>query len=187
MLSAAGCATHVVPPVQPAHPVAIFLCDYGFHSSLLLPSGGDQYVEYNYGDWDYSAMNETDPWHTLVALFHSRQASFGRRFLRREPGESIPIPPNKPHTIQAFAADETKVRTLVDQLDLRYRSNIVSAYLNATPDYFFVFVKDSQHYSLENNCNTLTGCDLKLLGCQLDGRPIVSDFHVEAPLLAMRP
>ncbi len=178
LLCLCGCATHVYPPTAPPHATTIYLCDYGIHSSLLLPSGGGQFVEYVYGDWYYAALNETDPLHTIMALFGSFQPALGRRFLRPDPGQTVPMPPNKPRTITPILVDAQKVHDVVTAMDARYRSHINTALINDYPDYYFMFVKDNEHYSALNNCNRLTARNLGKMGCEPRGVPILSNFIV---------
>jgi hypothetical protein len=176
-----GCATHVYPPVAPKNPTTIYLCDYGIHSSLLLPTGDGQFVEYVYGDWPYAALNKTDPFHTLGALTFSCQPALGRRFLRPPPGRQVPEPPNHPDTIDPLVLDGDVVKRQVQHLDQRYRMHIETAHLNTYPEYFFTFVYDDQHYSFLHNCNSLTGENLAEMGCTVSGFPILSNFIVMPP------
>ncbi len=63
--SAAGCATTVVPDGHIPDPVAVYVADYGVHSSVMLPvidpERSNQYVEYCFGDWRYAAENHCEP------------------------------------------------------------------------------------------------------------------------------
>jgi hypothetical protein len=181
LIASAGCATRIYPPSNPPRPVAVYVCDYGVHSSLLLPSGRGWFVEYVYGDWAFAALNQTDPFHTLQALFHSPQAGLGRRFLRTAPGQTGPLPPNRPRHIESLIVDSNRVHDIVQTLDQRYRQQIDTLWFNDEPDYNFLFVKDSQHYSAFNNCNTLTGRELQAMGCTLSGNPLFSRFEVVPP------
>jgi hypothetical protein len=173
-----GCATRVFPPVGPKNPATIYLCDYGIHSSLLLPTGDRQFVEYVYGDWDYAALNKTDPLHTLGALTISCQPALGRRFLKLSPGQQVPQPPNSPITIDPLILDGDLVKRQVEHLDQRYHQHIETAHLNEYPNYFFTFVYDDEHYWFLHNCNSLTGENLKEMGCRIGGFPILSNFIV---------
>src|SRR5450432_2204531 len=136
----AGCAPRVYPPLNPANPTTIYVCDYGIHSSLLLPSGEGQFVEYVYGDWDFAALNKTDPLHTLIALFGSCQPALGRRYLRPARGTDVPSPPNPPHTMEPMAVDGERVKRVVREMNRRFRKHIATAWLNDWPNYFFTFV-----------------------------------------------
>lgn len=176
-----GCATRVYPPASPPHPTSIYLCDYGIHSSMLLPTGHGRFVEYVYGDWAYAALNETDPLHTLGALFLSFQPALGRRFLTPLPGQAFPIPPNHPNTITPIVVDGEKVAAVVDRLNTRFQRHINTAVFNDFPNYAFTFVKDDQPYSIIHSCNHLTMEGLIAMGCTIGGFPILSNFLVEPP------
>ena len=177
----AGCAAHVVPPVAPADPTTVYLCDYGIHSSLLLPNGDGRYVEYVYGDWDYAALNKSDLYHTAQALFWSPQPALGRRFLTPKPGEKFPFPPNAPKQVQPAVVNGNRVTVLVADLDARYARNRASEHLNDYPNYNFTFVKDNEAYGLLNDCNQLTSRNLRAMGCRVYGLAILSNFEVESP------
>ena len=177
----AGCATQVVPPVAPADPTTVYLCDYGIHSSLLLPNGDGRFVEYVYGDWDYAALNKSDLYHTAAALFFSPQPALGRRFLTAKPGEKFPFPPNAPKQVQPAVVNGDRVAVLVADLDARYARNRATEHLNSYPNYNFVFVKDQEAYGIFNDCNKLTSRNLQALGCEVHGLTILSNFEIKAP------
>ena len=61
ILTAGGCAATVAPQPRTAETVAVYLTDYGIHSSLLMPSGEHRYVEYAFGDWNFAAKNHCWP------------------------------------------------------------------------------------------------------------------------------
>lgn len=173
-----GCATHVYPPASPPNPTTIYLCDYGIHSSLLLPTRGGQFVEYVYGDWDFAALNKTDALHTFIALFGSFQPTLGRRFLQTGAGETFPWPPNKPHTVTPINVSQPLEQQLVHEMDGRFRKHIDTALLNDSDNYYFLFVHDDERYGVFNNCNRMSYNKLKQLGCQVLGFPILSNFIV---------
>lgn len=191
-----GCATYVVPPAAPPHPTAVYLCDYGVHSSLLLPTGHGRFVEYEYGDWDYAVLNETNFFYILQALFFSKQPALGRRYLTARPGETFPYPPNKPLDVQRAVVNGKRVAILVAQLNARYCKHLSTEYVNDEANYKYTFVKDQRHYDLLNDCNRLTAQNLSDLGCKIEGVPILSNFivwspsgkpHIEGPMKLGRP
>jgi hypothetical protein len=182
LLLTTGCATFIYPPRAPKNPTTVYLCDYGVHSSLLLPTGDGQFVEYVYGDWDYAVLNKTDPYHTLKALFLSFDPALGRRFLKPAPGNDRPDPPNDPITIDPIILDADRVKAQIDHLNQRYQKHIETAHLNEYPNYFFTFVKDDERYDVLHNCNTLTVENLSEMGCQTSGLPILSNIIVKPPV-----
>ena len=178
-----GCAPRVYPPpvASIAKPTAIYLCDYGVHSSLLLPNGDGRFVEYVYGDWAYAAENQTDPLHTLSALFISFDPGLGRRFLTPKPHEVFPYPPNHPNTINPIVVEADKEAAVVALMDHRYQAHIKTAKLNDAPNYGFTFVRDNERYSVFHSCNHLTLRNLRRMGVSVGGYPVLSNFIVFPP------
>jgi hypothetical protein len=177
-----GCAApRVYPPVNPPNPTLIYLCDYGVHSSILLPNGDGRFVEYVYGDWAFAVENKDDPLHTLAALFVSFQPALGRRYLTPPPGRRYPWPPNGPHTVRPMIVDGERVAMVVKDMDQRYRRHIETEKLNDAPNYNFTFVRDDQHYSIIHSCNHMTMRNLTLMGCDIVGWTIGSNFIVGPP------
>ncbi len=83
-----GCSGTVTPPPAPRHPAVVYLCDYGYHSSLLLPVGDDgTFVEYLFGDWNWAALDHTGVGPAVTAGLFSPAATLGRRYVY-EPGRS---------------------------------------------------------------------------------------------------
>ena len=177
---AGGCATRVVPPVNPPRATTIYLCDYGVHSSLLLPTENGQFVEYVYGDWQYAALNKTDVWHTLVSLFCSGEPALGRRFLKAD-DKGVPQLPNKPNSRDPILVDADLIKQVVKQMDDRWNAHKETAHFNDYPGYYFTFVRDDVHYSILHSCNHLTSGMLKQMDCRIGGYPIGSNFIVTAP------
>ena len=175
-LAAGGCTTTVRPNPRPIDPVAVFLTDYGVHSSLMLPSPDGRYVEYSFGDYGYAALNRGGPHNALGALFVSGQSGIGRRFLTVRPGEEAPRPAYKPVRVQKLYANRFQVYALVKELDHRYRNGGDTPVHNPITDN--VFVKDRERYSFANNCNHMTGRMLRELGCEVRGHTATSKFKV---------
>ena len=171
-----GCSTTVRPVPQPTDPVAVFLTNYGVHSSLMLPTPDGRFVEYSFGDYGYAALNRGGPHNALGALFISGQAGIGRRFLSVRPGEDAPRPAHAPRSVQRFYANRLEVYALVKDLDGRYRKGADKPVHNPVTDN--VFVKDPEHYSFANNCNHMTGRMLRQLGCEVRGTTATPAYRI---------
>jgi hypothetical protein len=171
-----GCATTVRPEAKPIDPVAVFLTNYGVHSSLMLPTPDGRFVEYSFGDYGYAALNRGGPHNALGALFVSGQSGIGRRFLSVRPGEDAPRPAYAPLRVQRFYANRFQVYALVKELDRRYRNGSDEPVHNPITDN--VFVKDPERYSLANNCNHMTGRMLRQLGCRVQGTTATPRYKV---------
>lgn len=174
-----GCSTTVRPQTRPIDPVPVFLTDYGVHSSLMLPTPDGRYVEYSFGDYGYAALNRGGPHNALGALFVSGQSGIGRRFLTIRPGEEAPRPAYAPKSVQKLFAERFEVYALVKQLDQRYRKAGAGGndpVHNPITDN--VFVKDTERYSIANNCNHMTARMLRQLGCEVRGNMGASGFKI---------
>jgi hypothetical protein len=176
LLWCTGCATTVRPEAKPIDPVPVFLTDYGVHSSLMLPTSDGRYVEYSFGDYGYAALNRGGPHNALGALLVSGQAGIGRRYLTVRPGEENPRPAYAPKSFQKLYANRFEVSALVKELDERYRNGKEKPVHNPVND--TVFVKDSEHYSIANNCNHMTARMLRQIGCDVKGDTGTSAFRV---------
>lgn len=178
LLAVGGCAATVYPQSNPVKPTAVYVADYGIHSSLLLPNGDGRYVEYAFGDWNFAAMNHCWPQDALGALLISFQSALGRRYITLEPGETEPHPMHPaPHSIQVVDASYDRVMRVVREMDARYNRN--TSIVMHNPDNDMDYVKDSEHYWVANNCNHLTARCLEEMGCDVRGFVMLSKFAVE--------
>ncbi|HXE55364.1 MAG TPA: hypothetical protein VN541_20235 [Tepidisphaeraceae bacterium] len=188
-----GCAA-VYPQQQPKNPTAVYLADYGVHSSLMLPTDDGRYVEYAFGDWNYAAMNHCWPNDALGALLVSTHSTLGRRYLDVLPGQTVPHPVHYvPRHLTVIYASREAVRRVVDEMNARWRRDCTTVQHN--PENDMDYVPDSEHYWIANNCNHLTARCLQEMGCDIWGLVVVSNFWVEpqkavapeAPALAASP
>lgn len=184
LLAVGGCGAAVYPQPNPIHPTAVYVADYGIHSSLLLPNGDGRYVEYAFGDWNFAALNHCWPNDALGALLISFQSTLGRRFITLAPAEAEPHPVHpSPHSIQTLYASREQVMRVVRAMDARYRRDTTVVMHN--PDNDMDYVKDSEHYWVANNCNHLTARCLREMGCDVRGFVMLSQFSIE-PVPAQR-
>jgi hypothetical protein len=174
-----GCATRVVPPSNPANPVAVYVTDYGRHSSILLPMGDGHLMEYSYGDWDFYALNKYKWYAGPTKLFLSDGSGLGRRILAH-PGddEALQKMINSKRLLRV-EIEQSKVRDLLAELDQRYCAKIETmVYNNYGHSYF---VKDESHYWLFHTCNAMTQQWLEKLGCKVSGLAVISNFELDRP------
>jgi len=173
-----GCATIYPPQQSLKEPVTVYVADYGVHSSLLLPTGDGRFVEYAFGDWGYAAQNHCLPQDAVGALVLSFQSALGRRYFELQPGETEPRPKERPWNLARVNCERTDVDALVQRLNARYEAALRSQKPVTNPDNGIEFVKDSEHYSMLNNCNHLTARSLEQLGCKVQGLVVSSKFSV---------
>jgi hypothetical protein len=173
---AGGCAT-VYPQPQPNRPVAVYIADYGIHSSLIIPNGDGRYVEYAFGDWNYAALNHDWPNDAMGALLISFKSTLGRRLIELAPGERTPHPIHpSPKTLQLVYNPRDGVERVRCELDERYQRDATKVVHN--PENDMDFVPDDVHYSFWNNCNDLTAHCLRGMGCEIRGVVGFSKFFV---------
>ena len=175
-----GCSGTVTPALAPPHPTTIYVCDYGYHSSLLLPVGRDgTFVEYLYGDWEWAVLNHSGALAVIKAGLFSSGATLGRRYVYAPPPGSVPHPITTPATQVPVAVDGDACQRLQRSLDVRWRAHADSAvYMGRTGD-FYLFVRNAEPYGLLHNCNRVTADWLDQLGCTTGGLPLLSHFTVE--------
>jgi len=171
-----GCATTVIPPSNPANPVAVYITDYGRHSSILLPMGDGHLMEYSYGDWEFYALNQYKWYIGASKLFFSEGSGLGRRILAH-PGDDEAL-----HKmlgckrLMRVDIEQSRVCELLEELDQRYSAKIETMVYN---DYgHSYFVKDESHYWLFHTCNAMTAQWLEKLGCRVSGLAVISNFEL---------
>jgi hypothetical protein len=166
----------VTPPPHPIDPTAIYVLDYGHHSSVIFPAGKNAFVEYSFGDWDYYALNHNSPCDALHALFASSSGAFGRRSTVVAEGRTTPdIFDARSFTVYVSRADEQRV---VRGLEARWQSHAATV-VRDIPDNVD-FVQDPQPYSWDNDCNEIVTSWLRDMGCQVRGLTFLSCFQLDA-------
>jgi hypothetical protein len=179
----AGCAANVSPPATLTDAVPIYFLRYNVHSSIILPRDG-KYIEYSYGDWNYAALRHKWVNDALGALFVSGDSTFERRIIEIDPRSGEPDIRDDPDLVIRMYADREAVRRRLEELDARFerdmalhREDGLVIYADAGETY----VKDTEHYSIANNCNDLTAETLRALGFRVDGPTFSNQFHMARP------
>lgn len=179
LVLAGGCATRIIPPANPSNPVAVYVTDYGRHSSILLPMGDGHLMEYSYGDWEFYALNKYKWYIGATKLILSDGSGLGRRILPN-PGDDAALQKmlNSKRLLRV-EIEQNKVMDLLSELDQRFSARIETMIYN---DYLHgYFVKDESHYWLFHTCNAMTAQWLEKLGCKVSGLAVISDFQIEKP------
>src|SRR4051812_661632 len=147
---AGGCATRIIPPSNPSNPVAVYITDYGRHSSILLPMGDGHLMEYSYGDWDFYALNKYKWYIGASKLLFSEGSGLGRRILAH-PGDDEAL-----HKMLGCKRllrvdiEQSRVSELLEELDQRYGAKIETMVYNTYGHSYFV--RDDSHYWLFHTC-----------------------------------
>jgi hypothetical protein len=173
-LIAAGCGATVYSPAHPANPTAIYMADYGRHSSVFFPMEDSGFVEYSFGDWNFYAMGNSTNSDGFHALFWSCSATMARRYTHPEAGKAGPSPLFGPRVFQ-LTVGRSQMQAVRDKLELRWRSLIKTRIYNPYED--MEFVRDPIHYSWLYTCNDWTAQLLREMGCKVDGITTFSSFQ----------
>lgn len=175
-----ACTNTVVPPAEPARPVAAFLLDHGRHASLVLERG-DGMTRYAWGDWDYYALNRTGPFRASGTLFGANQAGLGRKRLPG-PAEQARVRRQVAVPIQAMWRIDVpadRARRLHGRLDRRFLDERET--LIANPLYDLEFVHDPKPYNVTSNSNHRVGEWLRELGSEVRMAGPFSSWRVTSP------
>jgi hypothetical protein len=189
LIGSAGCSATIVPPAKVSDPVDVFVADYGRHSSLLLPTPVGQvitYTEYAFGDWRWFAEGDTRPTVAVAAMFHSPQATLGRRQVTRPNPGSEDDETRFARAVECdklirFQCDRARVEKFASELDARYVREAQPPNVVIYSDYSELnHVKDPECYSALHNCNHVTAKWLRDLGCDVRGTPMLSHYKLAA-------
>lgn len=177
-----GCAYRVTPPLNPREPATVYIADYGYHASLLLPRGSATWVEYGFGEWGWFAEGNT-AWYRGVPILFGARGALGMRPIDAEEDELAqqysPSIKFQPVTVEQAAVDK-----LLNRLDERFGHGGEPTF---NPAASMSFVPDRQRYSLAHHCNTAVAHWLRELGCQVTGDALIADFRIMRPVRAPAP
>jgi hypothetical protein len=174
-ISSVGCATMVTPPAQVNDPVLCAFTDYGRHTSIILPAPNNRWVEYAAGDWDFFALGHNQSLVGVKALLGMGQWTIGRRYLES------PLDPHLPSEIEAkrivtFRAERAYAETLRQTLDALFNAHRDRIFYSNYSGLYHV--TGDEPYNLFRNCNHSTAEWLRLLGCDVRGLAITSNFEL---------
>lgn len=170
----AGCAYRVTPPPATLDDASVFILDYGYHASLLVPRGDERGVEYAYGQWDWFALNQTQWWRALPTLLIPGRGAQGRQErsipMRREALE---------RALRIEAVYEVRVpRAAAEVLDAALDERFAAAPAPIRNEQTGMdMTLDPQAYSLLHHCNTRVARWLDALGCDVKGGGLEAEFQ----------
>ena len=177
MLLCAGCGATITPPSHVDDPVTVYVADYGRHSSIILPTGGPNLIEYTYGDWELYAQNKYKWYIGFTKLLLTEKAALGRR--------SIGDLENEQHLrmrvwakrLVRIEVEKSKAAALLHDLEQVFDGRIDTMIHNAPVDTYFV--RHDSTYWLMNNCNQLTAAMAAAIGLRSEW--MHGDFAVQRP------
>jgi hypothetical protein len=179
LLTAPGCATHVIVPQHVRDPQTIYLTDYGRHSSLLLPAKNGGWDEYAYGDWNYWALIRQPGWfHAMRATICSPQATLGFRHIPKTASDAELKKVLNCVRLMRLDISRERAEMLSENLAARYWRDAGSEQPIFSRYSDLYHVKDPEQYWGLHNCNHETADWLEQLGCEVRGPSILSNFVV---------
>jgi hypothetical protein len=180
-----GCAATIFPPAKLTDPVPFYLASYtnSVHSCVLLPHQG-KFYDYSFGDWNYTVLKHKFITDALGALLISMESVYIRRIVPADPRTGAPVLNDNPLRVQRLLASRAAVRRRLAELTARFNRDLKLHPHGEidSPQTGEVFVPDTQHYGLANNCNDLTAATLRALGYRVQGLVLVNRFQLAAPL-----
>jgi len=182
-----GCAT-VDPSAKVIDPVPVYLAEYAIHSDLYMPTD-DHYVAYTFGDWNYAALGHTWPNDAFGALFLSFQAALEKRIASINRHTGAPDLREPPQLLIRLTASHELVRRRVGEMEKRFQDDLArygSEGEVLKEDGTRIYVKDSEHYSIANDCNDLTAATFRALGFGVKGIIVGSHFHISSTAMVIQ-
>lgn len=179
LLLPAACTMRITPPANPRDPVSVFIADYGYHASLMLPCPDGSLAEYAYGEWEWFARGR-DEWYRLgPVLLCPTPGCLGRaRHPAAADAESAAgyVGAIDVYELRVSRAD---AECLLTKLDQRFESAIDTRIHN--PAAGMDFVRDSEPYCFLRHCNTRLARWLRALNCRVSGVPFDARFEILTP------
>lgn len=179
LLLPVGCAWKIHPPAELEEPADVYVSRYGWHTRLALPMGDGSetgLIEYGFGDWKYYALEQRGVVSGIRALFFSDASALARRELSPEKARVFFLNSEANDDVARIAVERSLVIALREQLETRWAS--LDSEFTSRSDEDIVMAKVDDRYSLWRNSNTRLGDWLTELGCEVEGRPIWSNFRV---------
>jgi hypothetical protein len=165
-----GCAFRLTPPANVNDPVLVYVVDYGRHASLAVPGREGVYIEYDYGDWDWYARDDTGVLEAVRSQLGSRGAALGFR--------ELPKPRDAAHLAAMVGAEQALPirveRKAAYDLVLRINRRILRGEGPVLTNHGRSFVRDAEGgYGLLHNSNHqvaqwLREMDVKVAGSSVD-------------------
>lgn len=171
--------TFIIPPVDPASPVTVYVVDYGYHSRLTLPEVDGGLVQYTYGDWHYFALNQQDFSNAVAALLIPTRGALGRQKVSDAAELQQLIDKRRYDSLLSFEVARAKAARLLKLLNERFNRNIDTRVEN--PLTGLSLVQDDQDYTLFHNSNHELVKWLEELDCEVRGFVMLPNFQVKFP------
>lgn len=176
LVGVGGCAMRITPPAELEQAAVVFIVDYGYHASLLLPREDGQIREFAYGQWDWFALKR-DRWYNAVVLaLLPGQGTLGRRTLAGPAVRETVARQCPAERLIELRVEREQVLALLERLEREYESGLDTEIFN--PFYDMWFVHHPRLYVWYHNCNTVLADWLEELGCRVEGTRLFARFEL---------
>ena len=163
----------MTPPKAVKEPERVWLVQFPIHPGLVFQANPDHVVMYEYGEWDWFALQRTHWTRVFPVFLWPTQGSLSRRVI------NLPVPVGHNHSSEtirrafmadkawAIDADHKRVRQLLAQLEQRYGDSSEQPLYR--PDLDTYFVKDRVSYHALRTCQEVMVAWLRQLDCRVSG------------------
>jgi hypothetical protein len=169
-----GCAMRITPPGGLGEPTQVFIADYGYHASLLLPRDDGYVSEFAYGQWDWFALNRDRWYNAVVLVLLPGRGTLGTRTLAGPAARETLARQCRAERLLELHVERERARSLLARLEREYESGRSTELFNSL--YGMMFVHQPRTYWLHRNCNTVLADWLEELGCHVEGTRLFAAF-----------
>jgi len=167
------CVSTITPPPDPEEPCRVYLLKEGLHAGIVLPDSKGGFKEFGYGDWDWYALL-ADSWYNVFdTVLWPTQGCFGRRTIDADRVDDLV----RSGRLHALEVNGSKVRSLLERLDLRFDAKAATMIHNRR--YGLTFVEDDRSFWLFYNCNDSVAEWMTELDCEVSSTLIRTGIELE--------
>lgn len=172
-----GCAWQVRQSELPVDPQTIYLVEHGRHTRVAVPLDRDHLVEYGFGEWRFYGLEDRSTASALRAALGFGTPARSRRVMDAvESGEEFARKSGGTRWV-ALDAERAKVSDFVARMEAEWKplkAHTIVRKRDGVP----VARVASPPYHLFKNSNHFTADNLRSLGFDVSGFPILSNFRV---------
>ncbi len=169
-----GCAMRITLPGELRQPAVVFIADYGYHASLLLPREDGQIREFAYGQWDWFALNRDRWYNAVVLVLLPGRGTLGTRTMTGPATREALARQCRAERLLELRVECERVRALLERLEREYEAGRSTEVFNSL--YAMTFVHHPRTYWLHRNCNAVLAEWLEELGCRVEGTRVFAVF-----------
>lgn len=180
-LHLSGCAYVVTPAATIESAATITLVDMGRHSEVVFPRDDGSRTLYAFGEWEWFALDRTNPLRALNMAGPS-VGTLGRRNFVDDAEMKDWISNGEANW--EIAVEAAKMKELRDELDAEYaKGEAIEVIDHLAFGLRFVPVNTNEYLYLlvGNNCNDASARWLRAMGCRVTGAAPWAKFVVNKP------